>query len=139
MTQQDRPTPPRTDLSDLVRNRRAELNLSLRGLERRTVGDDGEPVLKYGWLNRLEKAVPNLTPPFYEDLQALARALDLPLQRLQDAAGAQFFGIQSVWHPSGRARAIAVASDQLDERKQEQIYRLIETLLPEQGEGEQRA
>lgn len=141
MTEQDRPQQhaARTDLSDLVRTRRAELRLSLRALEQRTAGPGGEPVLKYGWLNRLEKAAPGLTIPNGVELDALARALSVPLARVQDAAGAQFWGVQTVWAPSGEARALAVAADELTDEQRAQIHRLIETMLPRRDRGENSA
>jgi transcriptional regulator with XRE-family HTH domain len=132
MAEQDRPThTERTDLSDLVRKRRAELRLSLRALEQRTADPGtGEPAVKYGWLNNLEKAAPNLTPPRLPVLDALAKALELPLGRLQDAAGAQFFGIDTVWSASGEARALVTRADQLSPEQREQIYRLIDMFAP---------
>jgi hypothetical protein len=120
----------RTDLSDLVRERRAEQRLCLRGLEARTVDPaTGEPLCKYSWINKLEKLLTVDTPSFPQ-LKALASGLELPLGRLQDAAGAQFFGIDTVWSASGEARALVSRADRLTPEQREQLIRLIETFTP---------
>lgn len=120
----------RTDLSDLVRARRADRRLSLRAVEGLTVNaETGEPLIKYSWLNKLEKGLV-VVPPDVAQLQALADALDLPLGRLQDAAGAQFFGIDTVWSSSGAARALVQRADRLTPEQLEQLMRLIDTFAP---------
>ncbi|MFH8717292.1 XRE family transcriptional regulator [Streptomyces zaomyceticus] len=132
MATEDRPTVPtgRTDLSDLVRDRRAELRLSLRGLEARTVDPaTGEPLCKYSWINKLEKVLA-IDAPSFPQLKALATALELPLGKVQDAAGAQFFGIETVWSASGEARALAARADRMTPEQREQLLRLIETFAP---------
>ncbi|WP_327376245.1 XRE family transcriptional regulator [Streptomyces sp. NBC_01216] len=132
MATADRPTTltGRTDLSDLVRDRRAELRLSLRGVEGRTVDPaTGEPLCKYSWVNKLGKGLA-VDAPTYPQLRALAVALELPLGKIQDAAGAQFFGIDTVWSVSGEARALAVRADRMTPEQREQLLRLIETFAP---------
>ncbi|MFF7851868.1 XRE family transcriptional regulator [Streptomyces sp. NPDC007910] len=130
MATEDRPAQgeARTDLSDLVRTRRAELRLSLRAVEARTVDPaSGEPLCKYSWINKLEKKLA-IVPPAYEQLEALATALELPVSRVQEAAGAQFFRIDTVWSVSGEARALAVQADRMTSEQREQLRRLIETI-----------
>lgn len=118
----------RTDLSDLVRDRRAELRLSLRAVEARTLDPaTGEPLCKYSWINKLEKGLA-IVPPAYEQLEALASALDVSLGRVQDAAGAQFFRIDTVWSVSGEARALAIQADRMTSEQREQLMRLIDTI-----------
>lgn len=132
MAAEDRASAPtgRADLSDLLRERRAKLGLSLRGVEARTIDPDtGEPLCKYSWINKLEKLL-TIVPPSYAQLVALAAALELPLGTVQDAAGAQFFGIDTVWNPSGEARALAVQADRMTPEQREQLLRLMETFAP---------
>ncbi|MFF2640351.1 XRE family transcriptional regulator [Streptomyces niveus] len=98
-------TTDRTELSDLVRDRRAELGLSLRGLADRCVdpkGREAGPLWKFGALGRLEKRQP-VIPPQLPELRALAVGLDLPLEQVKEAAGSQFFGIDTVWSEDVRA------------------------------------
>ncbi|MFD5975517.1 XRE family transcriptional regulator [Streptomyces bacillaris] len=122
--------PARTDLSDLVRARRQELRLSLRAVQDRTVDPDtGEPLLKYSWIDRLEKSQP-VIPPQYPQLRALAAALELSLGQVQDAAGAQFFGIDTVWSESHEARALVRRADRLTPEQLEQLRRLIDAIAP---------
>lgn len=115
----------RTHLSDLVRERRAELRLSLRQVEERAgLGDDGRPLIKRGTLQNLENAEPRMSwTPRLPELQALARALELPLAQLQDAAGSQFMGIDPV--DSGAGRAWVRGADKLTPFQRDQIERLI--------------
>jgi hypothetical protein len=128
MAAQDRPT--RTHLSDLVRDRRAELRISLAALERRTIDPDSDTRLKRSWLHRLETAE-SVIPPQLEELRALAAGLDLPLAVLQEAAASQFFGIDSVWSTSGEVRALVERAERLTPEQINQVRRLIETLAPD--------
>ncbi|MEU4205627.1 XRE family transcriptional regulator [Streptomyces sp. NPDC026294] len=125
MVEQD-DTYTRTDLSDLVRNRRATLRLSLRAVEDHpgNAGPDGKPIIKRGWLERLEKRK-SVIPPQVPELTALSAALDIPLGRLQDAAGAQFLGITSVWSESGEARALVAHAERLSAEQRDQLARFI--------------
>lgn len=120
----------RNDLSRLVRERRAELRLSLRAVaERTTDPTTGDPRVKYGWLNRLEKEE-DVIPPSLPQLRALADALEIPFGRAQDAAGSQFLGIDSVWSTSGEARALVERADRLTSEQRDQLMRLIDSLTP---------
>ncbi|WP_217545618.1 hypothetical protein [Streptomyces sp. GbtcB6] len=89
----------RTDLSDLLRTRKEELGLSYRELEAACI-DPAHPKagIQYrrGTLENLVKAVPGTKAPTYSQLHALEAAFRLPLQLLQDAAAAQFFGLDAV-------------------------------------------
>ncbi|MEU9245815.1 hypothetical protein [Streptomyces sp. NPDC048385] len=94
----------RTDLSDLLRTRKEELGLSYRELEAACI-DPAHPeagiLYRRGTLENLVKAVPGTKAPTYSEVQAsqlhaLQAAFRLPLQLLQDAAAAQFFGLDAV-------------------------------------------
>lgn len=104
----------RTDLSDLVRDRSAELNLGLRLLEDRCVVPiTGERPWKRGQLDKLRRAQP-IIPPDLLKLRALAEGLRLPLRQVQDAAGAQFLGIRPVAvTQSGDLQALMHDAEQL--------------------------
>ncbi|NUH35323.1 XRE family transcriptional regulator [Streptomyces samsunensis] len=121
------PTRARTHLSDLVRDRRAELRLSLRGLEAQCVDPDtGEGgLVKYSWIDRLEKRQP-VIPPQLPELRALAVGLQLPLSRLQDAAGAQFFGIDSLRDQSGEVKAMVAHAETLSPEDQAKVAAIVE-------------
>jgi len=118
---------PRRHLSTLLRERRAELGLSLRDVEERTLGDDGVPVVKRAWLSNLERAAPG-PPPGEEQLRALSRALGLPYSEIGDAAAAQFWGIGRVWHAG--ARALVAQVERMTPEQVERLNQLIDTFLP---------
>jgi transcriptional regulator with XRE-family HTH domain len=82
----------RTDFSDLVRDRRAELGISLRELEKRAVDPASGVQCKFGWLSKVENRKP-VDAPSEQQLNALATGLDLPVLALQRAAAAQFLGL----------------------------------------------
>ncbi|MDK1473691.1 hypothetical protein QNO07_09685 [Streptomyces sp. 549] len=130
-TMAEQTAPPNTALSDLIASRRQEQRLSLRTVQDRTIHPDtGEPVIKYGRLNKLEKNSPGITPPTLEELEALAGALALPLGRLQDAAGAQFLGIETVWSESGEMRTWVELGERLSPTQRDAIFRLMREQLP---------
>ncbi|WP_307627483.1 hypothetical protein [Streptomyces turgidiscabies] len=135
-----RETPPsperRTHLSDLIRERRKELGESLDTFAPKAVDPvSGERVTR-GWIYRLEKGE-KVTPPEYEELCALAAASRLPLERLQDAAGQQFHGVDPLRSGTGEATAYVRKLDSLPADQRERLLRLIDTLVPPQS-GEER-
>lgn len=128
-------TDERTDLSDLVRGRRAELRLGLRGLAERCI-DPENPAAGSLWtrttLNTLE--IGKIKPPRLPELRALAQGLDLQLGKVQDAAGAQFFGIDTMWSASGEARAFVERADRMTPDQRAQLMRLIDAFTQEPGD-----
>ncbi|GAA3727601.1 helix-turn-helix transcriptional regulator [Streptomyces tremellae] len=118
---------PRHDLAELVRSRRAELGLSLRKLAEQCVDPDrpdGGHLWKHAVINRLEKGLP-IIPPRLPELRALAAGLRLPLGAVQDAAGAQFFGIDSVWSEGREARALVHDFNSLSPDDQQRVRELV--------------
>ncbi|MFI8853623.1 helix-turn-helix domain-containing protein [Streptomyces sp. NPDC053499] len=123
--QQQIPT-ERSQLSELVRERKAALGLSYERLAERCINPDtGEQTVKASWLHRLANGQP-VIPPDYATLCGLAAGLEVPLGRVQDAAGAQFFGIDTVWSTSGEARALVERADRLTPKQREQLQRLLD-------------
>jgi hypothetical protein len=76
-------------------------------------------------------------PPVGEaPVRALAAGLDLPTREVQDAAGEQFFGVQTV--ESQRAERIRLLAHRADTLSAEDLERLIaiaETFPPNPGEA----
>lgn len=99
----------RTDLSDLLRSRKEELGISYRDLEDACV-DPKEPergsLWKRGTLQNLMNDVPGVKAPTLPQLRALAAGFRLSLGRIQEAAGGQFFGIDTVWSEDDEVRAL---------------------------------
>lgn len=120
-------TGERTQFRDLVRERRAALGLSYARLAARCIDpQSGEQTVKDSWLHRVESGLP-VTPPDFPQLRGLAVGLDVPLGWVQDAAGAEFFGIDTVWAQSGEARALVERADHLTPQQREQLMRLLDT------------
>ncbi|MFC5720346.1 XRE family transcriptional regulator [Streptomyces gamaensis] len=119
----------RTDLSDLVRDRRAELKLGLRVLADRCTDPESGEQLKFGWLHRLEKREP-VIPPQLPGLRALAAGLELPLSVVQEAAGAQFMGIVSdVWSEDEGARALVAYYGEMNDVERRQLAAMVEAFV----------
>ncbi|WP_328439399.1 XRE family transcriptional regulator [Streptomyces sp. NBC_00444] len=124
-------TRERTDLSDLVAARMEELELSYRRLEELCVdpeadtqASEAESLWKRGTLENLAKQR-RIKPPDFPMLRALAAGLDLPIGRVQEAAGAQFFGIDTVWSADGQARALVEGFREMDPEDQERVLALM--------------
>lgn len=118
-----------TEFADLIRDRRAALGLSLAQFQERSVDPVTGVQVKSGWTHRLETGE-SVIPPRRAQLRALAAATDLPLGTLQDAAGAQFFGIERVWDESGEASALVRRTGRLTQDQREQLLRLIDAFAP---------
>ncbi|MFG3048093.1 XRE family transcriptional regulator [Streptomyces sp. NPDC048241] len=122
----------RTDFTDLVRARRAELGYSLRELEARTVDDNGEAQAKFGWLSKLERGVPVLTPK-EGVVRLLASALGLPEHVLKAAAAAQFLGFDPradpdvVWSDDLTTRIIVARAEEMSDEDRRQLAEIAET------------
>ncbi|MFE9845840.1 hypothetical protein [Streptomyces goshikiensis] len=126
MAAQDRsPTEGRTQLRDLVRARKAAMGLSYDKLAARCVDPvSGVVTVKSSWLHRLATDLP-VQPPEFPVLRGLAAGMDVPLGQVQDAAGAEFFGMDVVWSSSGEARAIVEDLDRLTPLQREQLRVLL--------------
>lgn len=115
----------RTDLSDLVRVRRATAGLSLEAVAAATVTPGSEErLIEADWLDRLERAT--LSPdeyPEYPQLDALINVLNLDPNEAQEAAGAQFMDVHTVWSEDGQVRA--VVTGELDAEDLAKVHNLM--------------
>jgi transcriptional regulator with XRE-family HTH domain len=118
----------RSDFTDLVRDRRAELGISLRDLEELSI--DPEPTgmqAKFGWLSKVERGKPIATPPL-PLLRALSVGLRLPLPVLQEAVAAQFLGMASpVWSHDRSTRILAARIEEMTAEERRQLAEIAET------------
>ncbi|MEV0115567.1 XRE family transcriptional regulator [Streptomyces sp. NPDC050844] len=117
----------KAQLADLVRSRRMELRLSLRGFAAACVdpvaGEGG--LIGHGWVDRLEKGM-SVTPPQLPELRALAAGLNLALPVVQEAAAAQFMGITPHYANSGEARALVTYAEGMSEAERRQLLAIVE-------------
>lgn len=126
----------RTQFTDLLRDRRQELGISLQTAADRSIDPVTGKSVKRGRIYRLEGGEDGgITPPDFWELRALRAAYQLPIERLQDAAGAQFHGVDALRSASGEAVAYVQKLDALPAEQRENLLRLIDTLVPpETGE-----
>lgn len=90
---------PRWDLADLVNQRKGEIGLSFRKIAEAAV-DPVDPMAGSLWtrgtLENLAKREP-VKAPSAPALRALAVGLQVPLRLVQEAAAAQWFGVETVY------------------------------------------
>ncbi|MEU5664721.1 hypothetical protein [Streptomyces longwoodensis] len=125
----------RTQLADLIRTRRAELGESLDVFSARAVDPVSGVRVTRGWIYRLERGE-RITPPVYEELAALQAAARLPIERLQDAAGQQFHGVDPVRSGTGESVAYVRKLDSLPPDQRDRLLSLIDSLVPPPPSGD---
>jgi transcriptional regulator with XRE-family HTH domain len=120
-------TEQRTDFTDLVRDRRAELGISLRELEARAVDPETGEQAKFGWISKVEKGRSVDAPP-PALLRGLALGLSLPLRVLQEAAAAQFLDMTAyVWSEDRTTRVLAAHIEEMTDEERQQLADIAET------------
>ncbi|MEU2764301.1 XRE family transcriptional regulator [Streptomyces sp. NPDC007094] len=90
---------PRWDLADLVNQRKGEVGLSFRKIAEAAVDPvdpSGGSLWTRGTLENLAKREP-VKAPSAPMLRALAAGLQVPLRLVQEAAAAQWFGVETVY------------------------------------------
>ncbi|MFC8365573.1 hypothetical protein ACFUIY_37595 [Streptomyces griseorubiginosus] len=122
----------RTDLSDLVRQRKEELGLSFRALADACV-DPERPEKGALWgrstLDTLTKGG-QIKPPTAEKLRALAAGLRLPLSEVREAAGGQYWGVDTLRTEDRKVRAFIRNFEELSPADQEKVWALMEAHRP---------
>ncbi|MER8158107.1 helix-turn-helix domain-containing protein [Streptomyces sp. NPDC094472] len=112
----------RDQLSRLVRDRRAELGISLAKVAQAS-GDPDQ--VTPTWVNRLEhnqlKEIPSGAR-----LEALGRGLQLPPRQLARAAGAQYWGLTEEYSQDDSARVIVDHLEDMSEPERRQLRAMIE-------------
>ncbi|MDI9885879.1 XRE family transcriptional regulator [Streptomyces sp. HNM0645] len=130
----DRTTPPptsteRTDLADLVRDRMAELGIGLRPLAAASIDPEnpaGGPLWTRPTLQNFLGDRKRIKAPGPAELRALAAALQLPLRDVQDAAAAQFFGMDALYSPDESVRAMVRNFEALGPEDRQKVIALME-------------
>ncbi|WP_164551778.1 helix-turn-helix transcriptional regulator [Streptomyces sp. WAC 01529] len=123
----------RTQFRDLIRELRQQSGLSLVRFAERAVDPLTKTTVKPGWIHRLESGEP-VTPPQLPELRALAEAGGCDLEILQDAASAQFHGVDPVYSASGEARAFVRKTERLTPKQRAQLQAFLDTIVPAEGE-----
>lgn len=117
----------RTDLSDLVVRRKADLGLSYEKLAERCIHPEThEQVIKGSWLHRLATGQP-VIPPVAHQLEGLAVGLDVALGLVREAAGSQFLGIDTIWSDDEEVRAMVHEYREMDAEDQAKVRALMQS------------
>ena len=117
----------RSELSNLVLERKEALRLSYEKLAARCIDPEtGEQSVKSSWLHRIATREPVQSPDLAA-LRGMAAGLEVPLRTVQDAAAAQFFGMDSVYSPDEQVRAMVHGFEDLSPEDQRKILAIIET------------
>ena len=129
----------RTDFADLVRQRRAELSVSVRVLADRSVDPETGTQAKFGWISKVERGESTDAPPAAV-LRALAVGLSLPLRVLQEAAAAQYLDMESfIWSQDRSTRVLAAHIEEMSEEERQQLADIAETFARRRTQGDERA
>ncbi|MGW0131950.1 XRE family transcriptional regulator [Streptomyces sp. NPDC003299] len=134
-------TDERTDFTDLLRRRRAELGHSLRVMESRSVDPVTGEQAKFGWLSKVERGE-SVDPPKIERLRAIAAGYELPVRILQLAATQQFFDYDpasdpsTVWSEDLTTRIIAARAEEMSEEDRRQLAEIAETFARRRAQRE---
>lgn len=130
-------TEQRTDFADLVRQRRAELNISVRKLAEQSVDPEtGERPFKFGWISKLERGE-NTEAPSEAALRALHVGLSLPLRVVQEAAAAQYLGMRSfLWSQDRTTRVLAARIEEMTDEERRQLADIAETFARRRTQGD---
>lgn len=125
-------TEQRTDFTDLLKARRAELGRSLREMEVRCIDPDSGEQAKFGWLSKVERGE-SVDPPREKRLKAIAAGYELPVKVLQIAASRQFFGYDPVadssvvWSEDLTTRILVARAGEMSEEDRRQLAEIAET------------
>lgn len=117
----------RHQLGDLVLERKEALRLSYEKLAARCVDPEtGKQSVKSSWLHRIATRE-TVQAPDPAALQGMAVGLEVPLRTVHDAAGAQFFGMDSVYSPDEEVRAMVHGFEDLSPEDRRKILAIVET------------
>lgn len=122
----------RTDFTDLLRARRAELGQSLRDMEARCIEPKSGAQAKFGWLSKVENGK-SVDPPKEELLEAIAIGYEIPARVVKAAAARQFFGYDPatdssvVWSEDLTTRIIVARAEEMSDEDRRQLADIAET------------
>lgn len=121
-------TGERSELRNIVVQRKEELGLGYQRLAARCIDpESGEQTVRSSWLHRLATGEA-VESPSYEMLRGMAAGLEVSVGVLQDAASAQFFGVQKVFSESAQGQAFLRDADRLTPAQREAIRALMRSL-----------
>lgn len=124
-------TEPRTDFTDLLRQRRRELGLSLRKMEALCLDPESGEQAKFGWLSKVERGQ-SVDTPKQDLIKALSIGYRLPEDVLKAAAAKQFLGYDPagdssvVWSGDMTTRIIVARAEEMSEEDRRELAEIAE-------------
>lgn len=125
-------TEQRTDFTDLLKARRAELGKSLRDMEKLCIDPESGEQAKFGWLSKVERGLP-IDPPSKERLVAISIGYGLPMKIVRAAMFRQFFDYDpatdssAVWSGDFTTRVIVARAEEMTDEERQQYAAIAET------------
>jgi transcriptional regulator with XRE-family HTH domain len=126
----------RSQFADLIRERRKQLGVGLDAFAQRAVDPKSGTRVTRGWIYRLETGE-KVNSPGFEELRALAAAAELPVETLQDAAGAQFHGRDPLIAGSPVSVAYVRKLERMPPEQRDRLLAFIDTLVPPDEDEDQ--
>ncbi|MFF5404553.1 helix-turn-helix domain-containing protein [Streptomyces misionensis] len=128
-------TEQRTDFADLLRQRRAELGISVRKLAEQSVDSETGIQAKFGWISKVERGE-STDAPSAAILRALSVGLAIPLRVLQEAAAAQYLDMESfIWSQDRTTRVLAAHIEEMSDEERQQLADIAETFARRRTQG----
>lgn len=134
-------TEQRTDFTDLLKARRAELGKSLRDMEKLCIDPDSGEQAKFGWLSKVELGKP-VDAPKPERLKAISIGYSLPIKIVQAAMFRQFYGYDPAadssvaWSEDFTTRVIVARAEEMTEEERRQYAAIAETFARRRTQGD---
>ena len=134
----------RTDFTDLLKARRAELGRSLREMEARAIDPRSGARAKFGWLAKVE-AGKSIDPPRQDLLEAIAIGYELPARVVRAAAARQFFGYDPaadssvVWSEDLTTRIIVARAEEMSDKDRRQLAEIAETFARRRTQSDENS
>ncbi|MEU6376754.1 hypothetical protein [Streptomyces sp. NPDC046909] len=88
---------------------------------------DAGPQYKRTTLDLLMKGAAGVKTPTLPQLRALAAGFRLPLGLVQESAGSQFLGIDTVWSQDGKVRTLVHEFQDMDAEDQDRVMALMQS------------
>lgn len=123
----------RTDFTYLLKDRRAELGLSLREMEARCIDPVSGAQARFGWLSKVERGLP-VDAPKEDLLKALSVGYQLPEDVLKAAAARQFLGYDPaggssvMWSGDRTTRIIVARAEEMSEADRQELAEIAEIM-----------
>jgi transcriptional regulator with XRE-family HTH domain len=124
-------TEQRTEFTDLLRQRRQELGLSLRKMEALCLDPESGEQAKFGWLSKVERGQ-SVDTPKRDLIKALSIGYRLPEDVLKAAAAKQFLDYDPasdssvVWSGDMTTRIIVARAEEMSEEDRRELAEIAE-------------